>query len=388
MMAHPKPNIPVEVLARHFQWFAEREAEPAFSPLYAQLCRGIAADPQVLALAADTPPDQPAPNLLLGAVHYLLLGGVKHPLAAFYPSLTGSPEPGDAYPAFHHFCLEHTADIRKLLLTRRVQTNEVARCACLLPAFALVARQKPGASLSLIEIGASAGLNLLWDRYGYDYFSVPSAGRHSALNTPRQLWKTIPANAREVNGACTVGNEDQYDVPTSPLQIPCALRGGILPPLPSILPEVAFGVGIDLSPVDTSDPDAVLWLRALIWPEHHKRVSRLQQALEIASTHRPEVIAGDALDLLPEIVAQAPLNTTLCIFHSLTIYQFSAEQRERLTTLLLELSRQRAIFRIAFERDIRADHPQLRLFSYTQGVAAEQVLANCSAHGRWLEWLA
>jgi len=348
-----RPNLPLEVLARHFQWFAEREAEPAFSPLYARLCRGIAADPEVLALAADTPPDQPAPNLLLGAVHYLLLGGVTHPLAAFYPSLSSSPDPGDAYPAFHRFCLDHAADIRELLLTRRVQTNEVARCACLLPAFALVARQKPGAPLSLIEIGASAGLNLLWDRYGYDY-----------------------------------DNGRRYGIPDSPLQIPCIWRGDILPPLPSPLPEAAFRVGIDLRPVDTSDSDAVLWLRALIWPEHHERVSRLQQALEIARTHRPEVIAGDALNLLPEIVVQAPRNTTLGIFHSLTIYQFTAEQRERLTSQLLELSMQRAIFRIAFERDLRAEHPQLRLFSYTRGIAAEQVLANCSAHGRWLEWLA
>lgn len=387
-MAHDNPDIPLEVLARRFQRFAEREAEPAFSPLYARLCRGIAADPQVLALAAAAPPGQPAPNLLLGAVHYLLLGGADHPLAAFYPSLTSSPDPRDAYPAFQHFCLEHAADIRELLLTRRVQTNEVARCACLLPAFALVARQRPGASLSLIEIGASAGLNLLWDCYGYDYFSIPSAGRHSVLHTPRQLWKSIPANARKVNEPCTIGNRDQYGVPASPLQIPCVLRGGFLPPLPSRLPEVAFRVGVDLNPVDTRAPDAVLWLRALIWPEHHERVSRLQQAREIAKTHRPEVLAGDALSLLPEIVAQAPLNTMLCIFHSLTTYQFSAEQRERLTSLLLELSARRAIFRISFEHLAGADHPQLRLFSYTDGITTEQVLANCSAHGRWLEWLA
>src|SRR5690242_2538704 len=99
-MARDHPNIPLETLARRFQRFAEQEAGPAFSSLYARLCRGIASDPQVLALAADVPPGQPAPNLLLGAVHYLLLKGGRHPLAAFYPSLTNPPDSADAYPAF------------------------------------------------------------------------------------------------------------------------------------------------------------------------------------------------------------------------------------------------------------------------------------------------
>lgn len=138
-MAHSTPSIPLDTLAAHFRRFAEQEAEPAFSPLYARLCRGIASDPQVLALAADVPLSQPAPNLLLGVVHYLLLKGIRHPLAAFYPSLTSSPDPADAYPAFQSFCLEYASDIRALLSSRRVQTNEVARSACLLPAFELLA---------------------------------------------------------------------------------------------------------------------------------------------------------------------------------------------------------------------------------------------------------
>ncbi len=352
-MAYNTPNILPDRLAASFRRFAEQEAGPAFSPLYARLCRGIASDPQVLALAAAVPPSQPAPNLLLAAVHYLLLKGVKHPLAAFYPSLTSPPDPADTYPAFQSFCLEYASDIRALLVSRRVQTNEVARSACLLPAFELVARQTARAPLSLIEIGASAGLNLLWDHYGYDY-----------------------------------GNGRQYGVPDSPLQIPCALRGDLLPPFPSRLPDVAFRVGIDLNPVDAGDADAVLWLRALIWPEHHERVSRLNQALDIARAQRPKVLAGDALSLLPEVATRAAAETTLCVFHSVTIYQFSHEQRERLTALLLEVSTRRPVFRISLERPAASADHQLRLFSYVQGSTTEQLLARCSAHGRWLEWLA
>ncbi len=352
-MAQNQPTIPREALARGFQRFAEQEAEPAFSPLYAHLCRGIAADPEVLTLAAETPSSQPAPNLLLGAVHCLLLSGINDPLAAFYPSLTSSPDLNDAYPAFHRFCLAYAQPIRELILTRRVQTNEVARSACLMPAFALVARQAAYAPLSLIEIGASAGLNLLWDRYSYDY-----------------------ANGR------------RYGASDASLQIPCILRGDILPPFPSRLPEVAFRIGVDLHPVDSRDTDAVLWLRALIWPEHHERVIRLQQALAIASVSPPTILAGDALSLLPEMIAKAPPDTALCVFHSLVIYQFSAEQRERLTTLLLDASMRRSIFHISFEKHRGAEDPKLHLLSYVQGVQTQHLLAKCSAHGRWLEWLA
>src|SRR5215831_16802136 len=137
-MVQNAPHLPLDVLARHFLYFAEQEAEPAFSPLYAHLCRSIAADPDVLALAAETPRGQPAPNLLLGAVHYLLLSGVNDPLAAFYPSLTTAEELNDAYPAFQRFCQAYAGPIRTLLVTRRVQTNEVARSACLMPAFEVV----------------------------------------------------------------------------------------------------------------------------------------------------------------------------------------------------------------------------------------------------------
>ena len=141
-MAHSQPQIPLGALARRFAYFAEGEVEEFFSPLYARLCRNIVADPEVLALAARAQPDQPTPNLLLAAVQYLLLKGVEHPLAAFYPGIAGSPDTtNDPYLAFHAFCLEHAEALRPLLATRLVQTNEVSRCACLLPAFGVVAHQ-------------------------------------------------------------------------------------------------------------------------------------------------------------------------------------------------------------------------------------------------------
>ncbi|HEU5200301.1 MAG TPA: DUF2332 domain-containing protein [Ktedonobacterales bacterium] len=351
-MAHSQPNIPLDALARRFAHFAEGEAEEFFSPLYARLCRNIAADPEVLALVATAQPDQPTPNLLLAAVQYLLLKGVEHPLAAFYPGIAGSPDKtNDPYPAFHAFCLEHAEALRPLLATRLVQTNEVSRCACLLPAFGVVAQQAKGESLSLIEIGASAGLNLLWDRYSYDY-----------------------------------GDGRFYGAVNSPMRLRCALQGTKTPPFLSPLPSIAFRVGLDLNPIDIHNADEVLWLRALIWPEHHERVIRLQQALEIARKKQPLLLAGDALALLPDIIAEVPSDTTLCIFHSFTLNQFSPEQREQLASLLQGVSAQRTIFRISLER-LRGDrYPRLEVITYVKGAKTVQSLAYCAPHGSWVEW--
>ena len=352
-MSRSQPQTPLDALAHRFERFAARETEGFFSPLYARLCRSIAADYEVLALAAAAQPDQPTPNLLLAAVQFLLLKGVEHPLASFYPGIAASPdETNDPYPAFHAFCLEHAEALLPLLATRRVQTNEVGRCACLLPAFGLVAHQAGAEPLSLIEIGASAGLNLLWDRYSYDY-----------------------------------GDGHRYGAADSPMQLTCTLRGTKTPQFPSSLPSVAFRVGLDLNPIDIDNADEILWLRALIWPEHHERVTRLQRALEIARQERPSLMSGDALTLLPDVMAKVPSNTALCVFHSFTVNQFSPEQREQLSSLLQDMSTQRTIFRVSLEELPGEHYPRLDLIRYADGKKTQQTLAYCAAHGWWLEWV-
>lgn len=75
----------------------------------------------------------------------------------------------DLYPIFRAFSLEHADEIISLISARRVQTNKVARCALFLPAFGLVSRRLDGEPFAMMEVGASAGLNLNWDKYAYDY---------------------------------------------------------------------------------------------------------------------------------------------------------------------------------------------------------------------------
>ena len=140
------------------------------SSLYESLCHSLAEEQDLLALAANARSGQPAPNLFMVAVHWLLTKGAQHTVTEYYPDI--SPEMtthGDPYPIFRSFCLEHGDEIVDLISTRLVQTNVVRRCAVLLPAFAVAMGRDAGQPLSLVEIGASAGLNLLWDRYSYTY---------------------------------------------------------------------------------------------------------------------------------------------------------------------------------------------------------------------------
>ena len=220
----------LEKLARYFDRFAHREVRGS-SRLYRRLASAIAGDGDLIALAGHAPPG-PTPNLFLAAVHYLLLKGVPHRLAAFYPTVSGSaPIVGDPFPDFRAFCLEHAEQIRDVLSTRKVQTNEVRRCGILLPAFSCIASREPGRPLALVEVGASAGLLLLWDQYEYAYH----------------------------------GEEDRYGVHGSTVVVECVVRGLRRPPFPSILPGVSRRIGVDLNPIDVRDRDEALWLQAFIW---------------------------------------------------------------------------------------------------------------------------
>src|SRR4029077_9542595 len=140
------------------------------SAVYAQLAASVARDDELLAVAREARAGQPLPNLFFSAVHMLLDDCRGDPLAEYYASMGGSRAPDRALDAaFRAFTLAHRDAVIDLMRTRLVQTNEVRRSVCLLPAFATISDASGGAPLALFEIGASAGLNLLFDRYGYSY---------------------------------------------------------------------------------------------------------------------------------------------------------------------------------------------------------------------------
>ncbi len=352
---HPLSDEVLRDLAQHFREHATHiygyAAPRNASPLYAHLCGEAADDPDVLALVSEADRNTQITNLLFGAVHYLLLSGIAHPLTDFYPDLVAAPRPSaEAYPSFREFCLEHAEDIQQLVTTRRVQTNEVGRCAGLAVAFGLIARRTSGRPLALVEIGASAGLHLLWDRYHYDFGSAGHLG-------------------------------------DGPVRISCEPRGAWLPPVPKAMPQVAFRVGVDLHPIDARDEDTVRWLRALIWPEHADRVRRFNAALGLAREYPPHIVAGNAPDVLIDVLAGVPEDSILCLYHSYTLNQMPPAVRAETLDRITAISKHRKLVRVAQEWYAEQEQPHLELYSYEGGGAQREHLACCESHGRWIEWL-
>lgn len=337
-----------------FEWYADWAAD--VSPLYERLARGAARTPALLAMCDGASPGQPAPQLLLAAVHALLLEGRDHPLAAFYPTCADDPiDPRDTdpFPVFRSFCLAYEEQIRKIMASRRVQTNAVGRSAVLLPAFAYVSRTAGGEPLALVELGASAGLNLYWDRYRYEYAD------------------------RGVFGAAD-----------SSVTIETAVRGNRDPPLPERTPEVVHRVGNDLHPLDVTDEADAGWLRALVVPDQRVRHKRLAAAIDLVRNDPPELVIGDALDVVDDLVAAAPDDAALCLFSTFTLYQFEDDDIANLRRRLADLGRERPIHWLSGDPQAEGDHLTYRHVELIGGTPTETRLAESESYGAWIRWLA
>lgn len=337
-------------LSDAFRAFAVPECRET-SPLYCSLTEAIAADAEVLQIAGQARDGQPVPNLLFAAVHYLLVASPHHPLAEYYATCTAEPkDPTQAFPAFKDFVLSHQSEIVELLQTRLVQTNEVRRCACLFPAFMHALRHFDPQPLALLEIGCSAGLNLLWDRYRYAYDdSGKEYGDHAAPTLIRS----------EFLGKRPAGLDDS-------------------PPL------VTQRIGVDLHPIDVAIPAEVDWLRSLIWPEQHDRRQLLGTAIRQQREVDLDLRTGDGFADVCAIAAEIPQDNLLCIYHTHVANQISREKREAFLETVRELARQRDLLHLYNN----LHDAQLRLQVFRRGILTRQTLANTDGHGRWLEWLA
>lgn len=334
-----------------------RDAEKTGSALYARIVEGVGGDEDLKAMAAHSKPGQPHANMLLGAVHYLLLRGAQHPLRRFYPNLNkGERADGDPFPAFRDFCLAHRAELEASIASRVTNTNEVGRSAVLHAGFRAAAREA-GEPFNLIEIGPSAGLNMIWDRYGVRYRK---------------------------------GSETVFEVaPQSHLVIDCELRGEKTVPM-NPTPRAGRRIGLELNPVDLTNSDDRDWLRALIWPDQIARAERLERAMGTFDAMRPEIRSGDALALLPDALGSMPEDAPVCVYHTIVTYQFSHAMREVLNDILALAGLRRPIWRLAMEAEpMGGDWTNwLTLSCYRDGTVETQRLAMTHPHGAWLEWLA
>lgn len=284
----------VAELIRRFEEAAKFSASRA--PLNAALAGAIARERSLAALLAHAPIRQQLPVLLLAAIHYELLADRTHPLAAWYPNLTDEPRPTDddtLATTLRSFVEARQASILDTLANRHVQTNEVGRCSLLIAGMGDLTHHLQGRGLAHLDVGTSAGLNLLLDRvdvrYEFDDGSVRIAK---------------PARAPDFRFQLTAKVRGPLDIPTSG-------------------PSFVARRGIDVQPVHLDDEPNRRWLEACVWPDQADRFARLQDAVELAQTDPPEVLAGDAVDdLAPHLEelagAGVPLVTTTWVLNYLT----------------------------------------------------------------------
>lgn len=265
------PDSVVEETARIYRSFAHYQARDV-SPIYEDWADGIAENPMLLARLANMPVDKRQPNLLFAAARHLGCTAVSA---------------ADLRP----WLISHWDSVTTVMLSHATQTNEASRCATLLPALT----QIPG-PLALIEVGASEGLCLSPDRYSYDYRTSTGVVRVDPSGGP------------------------------SSVVLPCTISGA---PVPDSVPEVVWRAGLDLNPLDVTSESDMRWLESLIWPEHEARRRRLRAAAEIVAAEPPRIVTGDLLTDLDSLIAEAPAEATVVVFHSAVLAYVNAESRRR-----------------------------------------------------------
>jgi hypothetical protein len=353
------------------------DAEGTAIPMYARLCRTIASDDELAGLLLHAPVGQRLPVLLLAALHDVVLEDDTAPLAAWYPSVGGRADhDGDLHAALLDTLAARRDRVLHLLAHRQVQTNEVNRCvAWRLGLGELVAAD--GRDVALVEVGASAGLNLFPDRYRIE---LESSG-------PR----------------ITLGPSD------APVQLSADLRAGPWTG-PTPIPAVVSRVGLDRRPLDVSDPADARWLAACVWPEQRERFDRLRAAIDWCAAAPPAIRRGDLVDDLDGVLDVGPVGSHVVVLCSWVLAYVERNRRMafmerlsgaaarlgaaggRLSLLTLEADHVLPWFAApTLPPDAPAERRHASLLVATtfdaQGTPASTALARCQAHLRWIEHL-
>ena len=329
------------------------------STLYGRLLDGLADDyrrggivHELLAARPERPVHDAVTLRLLGAVHRLVLAGEAPALDTHYPSAGGTADLSDEGAAaltgaFLDTLAEHRAAVVDGL-GRTVQTNEVGRAAALVGGFSLVAR-RTGLPLRQLEVGASAGLLLRWDRYRYD------------------------------TGATTLGPAD------SPVRFADAWLGDA----PALVPEVAVAErrGCDIAPIDPTTAEGRLTLLSFVWPDQAHRSERLAAALDIAAHHPVVVDAADAGDWLGAQLARPSPGRVTVVHHSIVLQYLPRPSLRAMKDALLQAgARATADAPLAWLRmEPAGGHADLRLTMWPGG--DEELLGTTGYHGPPVHWV-
>ena len=280
---------------------------------------------------------------LAGAVHRVVLRGAAPDLAVHYPTVGG--QPGDGFvDDFLAVVVRHRGEI-DVALDEQVQTNEVGRSAVLAGGFALLSRRF-GLPLELFEIGASAGLNLRWDRFWFD------------------------------TGKTSIGD------PSS------AVRFTDVWPAPPMLSPVNVVIrhGCDIAPLDAADPLARLRLLSFVWPDQLERFTRLSGALEIASDVGVELERADAGEWLGRRLPDRAVGATSVVYHSIVWQYLPSATKDAVREVLDFRGRDATSARPLAWLRMEPDGARANLRMRTWPGGHDQVLATATFHGADIRW--
>jgi hypothetical protein len=291
------------------------------SPLYVDLCGRFADDPAVAEIVGRDPAWD-APLRLLGGLHFLVLAGEA-----------SWDDPVEAHAAFLH------AFVR----THSVQTNEVQRSWVLLPCFLRAAELLGVDELDVVELGPSAGLNLVWDRYRYVY----GAGEWGPDSSPLRL----------------SGREES--------RVPARLL--------ALAPRVSRRVGIDRAPVDVTTDEGARLLECFVWAGQQERRERLARAIDVVRANPPLLVRGDLADELPSVLEDRP---TL-VFQT-AVFPYLSDATRSAVRAALEAAPAPVVF-VTAGRPRGREHGWGMRIELSPG-AKREFVGHADFHGAWLDY--
>lgn len=300
------------------------------------------------------PPGSVPQLRLLAALHHLVLAGRTPELAAYYPSV-GGKQRGDGVWQAAHGAIEAHFDWIQQRLTRTVQTNEPGRSAVLYPALLWLTLEYE-LPIRLLEIGASAGLNLLVDRYCY-----------------------------AVNGR-------EHGDPSSPVRFPEPWQPG--PPIDAAATserlQITSRAGCDRQPLDPCDTEDRITILSYIWPDELHRFERISAALEIASADPPPVSAEAASDWLARALSEGRATELTVVWQSVFRQYVKPDEWEEIQTVIEEaIADDRGTRTVWLAMEPGEDHlSHMSLSLRARSDEPEQLLARCGDHGPPVVWLA
>ena len=327
----------VETLAGRLRWQA-RGCEVLGSPFYARLLESATADLEaggpaweVLSGYESEGRGSAIALRLLAPVHRKVLAGELAELARHYPSTGGDGDATAAWVGFREFLKGNVAWMRREL-QRPCQTNEVGRSAALLGGF-LEVSHRTGKPLRILELGASAGLNLRWDRYYYQ-----------------------SADGSWGDDSSSVQFTHSFEVP---------------PPLNRVA-DVVERRGCDLNPIDPTSEEGALMLRSFIWADQLARLTQLDGALEVAAQVPVAVERIGAAAFLERELATPRDDVATVVYHSVFMQYVTEPERDRIGAAIAGAG----VFYLRME----PAHPlfEVRL--------DDQLLGTCHAHGTRVRW--